>query len=69
MTTVDDPDALRARLAELAAEHRALDTAIENALLVAPSDELGLRRLKKQKLQLKDRIALIASILEPDIEA
>ena len=69
MTTVDDPEALRARLAELRAEHRALDEAIENALLVAPTDELGLRRLKKQKLQLKDRIALIKAMLEPDISA
>lgn len=69
MTTVDDPDALRARLLELTAEHRALDAAIEQAQRDAPGDELGLRRLKKQKLQLKDRITLIEAMLEPDIPA
>ena len=69
MTTAEDPEALRSRLLELKAEHPALDAAIEEQLQVAPGDELSLRRLKKQKLHLKDSIALIEAMLEPDIPA
>jgi len=57
---------LEAQLLTLKAEHRDLDDAI-NALALHPSDdELLLRRLKKRKLSLKDRICAIERLLEPD---
>lgn len=64
-----DFDNLQARLQELRLEHRDLDAAIERLLAAMPGDELMLRRLKKRKLQLKDRIAVIEGMLEPDIPA
>lgn len=64
-----DVDNLHARLQELRLEHRDLDAAIEHVLAATPGDELMLRRLKKRKLQLKDRIAVIEGMLEPDIPA
>ena len=63
---------LRKRLALLVAEHRDLDVAI-TALAEAAEDgfvdQLRVARLKKRKLQLKDRIALIEDNLIPDIIA
>lgn len=62
----DDPETLRARLHELRVEHRDLDDAIARLVDAPLQDELMMRRLKKRKLQLKDRIALIERLLEPD---
>jgi hypothetical protein len=60
---------LRANLARLMQEHRDLDVAIE-ALQVTPgSDVLQVQRLKKRKLQLRDRITFIEDQLTPDIIA
>lgn len=62
-------EVLRVKLEVLRREHRDLDEAI-NALQDAPAvDHLTLRRLKKQKLSLKDRIAIIEDELTPDIIA
>jgi len=69
MLPTDNPDELRSRLLELSSEHRDLDAAIAQLLAVPPKDELLLGRLKKRKLQLKDRIALIERMLDPDILA
>ncbi|HEX5392460.1 MAG TPA: DUF465 domain-containing protein [Rhodocyclaceae bacterium] len=69
MTCNDDPETLRARLHELRVEHRDLDDAIARLVEAPPHDELMLRRLKKRKLQLKDRIILIERLLEPDVLA
>lgn len=66
MEPVEDPEVLRSRLEELRQEHRDLDAAIARLDAAPPEDELVLRRLKKRKLQLKDRIALIERMLEPD---
>jgi hypothetical protein len=60
---------LRSKLHELQAEHRDLDEVINRLKDVPPHDELLVRRLKKRKLQLKDRIALIERMLEPDVPA
>lgn len=50
-------------------EHRDLDAAIE-ALHNAPgSDLLQIQRLKKRKLDLRDRISFIEDQLTPDIIA
>lgn len=69
MTMMDDPDTLRCRLQELKVEHRDLDAAIHHLMKAAQSDELMLRRMKKRKLQIKDQIAQIEGMLEPDIPA
>jgi len=65
MDTADSPEQLRARLQELAVEHRDLDDAIAQLLATPPKDDLLLRRLKKRKLHLKDRITLIERMLDP----
>ena len=62
-------DVLRVRLEVLRREHRDLDAAIEALHGVVNPDQLTLRRLKKQKLQLKDQIARIEDELIPDILA
>lgn len=50
-------------------EHRDLDSAIAALEDTQRADQLRLRRLKKQKLALKDRIARIEDKLTPDIIA
>lgn len=65
---IDHQDVLRAKLAVLRQEHRDLDEAI-TALEAGRPDMLTLKRLKKQKLALKDRIARIEDELTPDIIA
>ena len=67
METITPPETLRVQLQELKVEHRDLDEAIGRLDEAPPPiDELLLRRLKKRKLHLKDRIALIERLLEPD---
>ncbi|HNH36613.1 MAG TPA: YdcH family protein [Rhodocyclaceae bacterium] len=67
METTATPETLRVQLQELKVEHRDLDEAIARLDEAPPPiDELMLRRLKKRKLHLKDRIALIERLLEPD---
>lgn len=63
-----EEEVLRAGLARLREEHADLSTAIE-ALEELGSDPLAVRRLKKRKLALKDRIAAIEDRLTPDIIA
>ena len=64
-----DAEAIRARIAELAQEHRDLDDVIARLADEPVQDELQLRRLKKRKLQLKDRIIQLEVQLVPDILA
>jgi len=67
--TKDEETELRAQLARLRQEHRDLDAAIE-ALQDSPgSDILQVQRLKKRKLQLRDRIIAVEDQLTPDIIA
>jgi hypothetical protein len=67
--TDEEERELRAILARLMQEHRDLDAAIE-ALQNAPGrDLLQIQRLKKRKLQLRDRISFIEDQLTPDIIA
>lgn len=60
------PEAAAQRLVELRIEHRDLDEAIARLEDSPTSDELALRRLKKRKLGLKDRIATLERISDPD---
>jgi hypothetical protein len=62
-------EVLRVKLEALKREHRDLDEAIHALEEKGTADQLTLRRLKKQKLVLKDRIALIEDRLLPDIIA
>lgn len=60
---------LRAELARLTQEHRDLDAAIEALQSSQRPDALQLQRLKKHKLQLRDRITFIEDQITPDIIA
>jgi hypothetical protein len=62
-------EVLRVKLEALRREHRDLDAAIHALEEKGTADQLTLRRLKKQKLVLKDRIAQIEDRLLPDIIA
>ncbi|WP_126976985.1 YdcH family protein [Frigidibacter oleivorans] len=62
-------DVLRLKLEVLRREHRDLDEAIRALEETGRGDQLTLRRLKKQKLSLKDQIARIDDLLTPDIIA
>ena len=67
--TKEDAAELHAQLARMRQEHRDLDAAIA-ALEAAPgADILQIQRLKKRKLQLKDKISFIEDQLTPDIIA
>ncbi|MEN9481453.1 MAG: hypothetical protein RLZZ298_2848 [Pseudomonadota bacterium] len=60
---------LQAQLNELNIEHRDLDQVIAHLAENPPPDDLLIRRLKKRKLALKDRILLLEEMLVPDIPA
>ena len=56
-------------LAGLETEHRDLDAAILAIEMATPYERLTIARLKKKKLQLKDKIEKIKDDLFPDIIA
>ncbi len=60
---------LRKALLLLASEHGDLDAAIDALREGGSTDEMQIARLKKRKLALKDRIAVIEDQLIPDIIA
>ncbi|MEM6340965.1 MAG: DUF465 domain-containing protein [Pseudomonadota bacterium] len=62
-------EVLRVELEVFRREHRDLDEAITALTDKGTGDQLTLQRLKKRKLWLKDRIALIEDRLLPDIIA
>lgn len=62
-------DVLRVELVVFKQEHSDLDDAIRALQSTGTFDQLTLQRLKKKKLQLKDKIALIEDRLLPDIIA
>jgi hypothetical protein len=62
----DTAATLRERLVRLHDEHHDLDEAIGRLDDTPNSDELLVRRMKKRKLALKDRIAALERLLEPD---
>jgi hypothetical protein len=60
---------LRVQLRMLEKEHRELDEEIAKLEVEGSIDQLHLRRLKKMKLSLKDRIAKLEAMIIPDIIA
>jgi hypothetical protein len=69
MSDHPDIEAIRQRIAVLAQEHRDLDDVIARLVLEPVHDELQLRRLKKRKLLVKDRMMQLECQLIPDIPA
>ena len=68
MSSIEDRQ-IRDKLSQLRLEHRHLDDAIAAAEAEGTPDQLNLRRLKKQKLKLKDEMKLLEARLHPDIIA
>lgn len=66
---MNQEDFLRIKLEVLRREHRDLDAAIDALQQATNPDQLTLKRLKSQKLRLKDRMAVIEDQLTPDIIA
>lgn len=56
-------------LAELKQEHRTLDIAISEMIEKVHANDIAIGRLKRQKLNLKDRISKIESTLIPNLLA
>jgi hypothetical protein len=53
------------RLIELRMAHADLNALIDRSSLRVPLDELTMRRLKKQRLALRDELARLESALDP----
>jgi hypothetical protein len=64
-----DERELREELVKLRAEHRDLDDEIVTLEASATAEQLLIKRLKKRKLAVKDRIAMVEDQLLPDIIA
>ncbi|HCX32581.1 MAG TPA: hypothetical protein DHV08_02850 [Rhodocyclaceae bacterium] len=69
MHTSPNAAEVRAKLSAIEIEHRDLDEVISRLIATPAQDELLLRRLKKRKLLLKDRMALLERMLDPDLPA
>lgn len=65
----DEKQMLIQELAELKQEHRELDISIEQLADTVLDNQLQVKRLKKQKLKLKDAISRLESKLIPDLHA
>lgn len=61
--------AMMNKLEALREKHRNLDEAIVKLGENEEIDQLQLRRLKKEKLQIRDQIAMIEDMMYPDIIA
>lgn len=64
-----DERELREELVKLRAEHRDLDDEIVTLEAAGTAEQLLIKRLKKRKLAIKDRIAVVEDQLLPDIIA
>jgi hypothetical protein len=65
----DEKHLLIQELADLKQRHRSLDIAIDDFAEQLNANQLEVRRLKKQKLRLKDSISRLESRLIPDLHA
>jgi hypothetical protein len=68
MTELEEEE-IRRELIQLRQEHRDLDEAIAAMIQSASIDTIRIQRMKKRKLILKDRIAILEDRLLPDIIA
>lgn len=66
---MEQQEVLRVELGVLRQEHRDLDDAIQALEDTGTADMLTIRRLKKQKLLLKDKIKVLEDRTTPDIIA
>jgi hypothetical protein len=66
---METEEVLRIKLEMLRREHRDLDEAIHALQERGSADMLTVRRLKKQKLSLKDQIRMLEDRILPDIIA
>jgi len=64
-----DSSEIKQLILELSLKHADIDDSINNMQAADFVDQLQLKRLKKIKLALKDKITLLKSKLIPDIEA
>ncbi|HEV2110277.1 MAG TPA: YdcH family protein [Gammaproteobacteria bacterium] len=64
-----DSKKIREQIIQLKLEHHDLDVAIGRLAMDPLSNELQVSRMKKRKLQLKDYIARLESMLIPDLDA
>ena len=64
-----DERELREELVKLRAEHRDLDDEIVTLEAAGTAEQLLVKRLKKRKLAIKDRISVVEDQLLPDIIA
>jgi hypothetical protein len=64
-----DERELREELVKLRAEHRDLDDEIVTLEATGTAEQLLVKRLKKRKLAIKDRISVVEDQLLPDIIA
>jgi len=64
-----DEDDLKLKLISLKQEHRDLDDSILALERTGTFDQVQMQRLKKKKLQIKDKISKIEARLVPDIIA
>jgi hypothetical protein len=69
LTQRPDERQVREMLAVLRAEHRSLDEQIIRLEGEQSNDQVTIKRLKKQKLLLKDRITALEDQITPDIIA
>lgn len=60
---------INARILALETEHRDMDKAIDHLENTGYPDELGIKRLKKRKLHIKDEIARLKMMMMPDMPA
>ncbi len=65
----NDPGEIAMLIVELKEEHRDLDQAIARLVGDRGVDQLGITRMKKRKLKLKDWISYLESKLIPDLDA
>ena len=65
----EEREILEQRLYELKMEHRDIDVVVRRLSEDPHTEELMLKRFKKRKLNLKEKIAKINDRLIPDMEA
>ena len=66
---ITNSDKIKKKLESLLEEHSDLDDAITRLNGRVPFDQIKLQRLKKRKLNLKDEIKNLQSLILPDIIA